>query len=108
MANQEIPRDQWVTFFNSFSKRHYGQRATLEVPTEGNGEKVESREAKFQEISADVKDRESNITIALGEPGEGIRHIISQVTHLKHSADGGAEAIEIEGREGGTTRLRVG
>ncbi|MBI2816508.1 MAG: DUF5335 family protein [Acidobacteria bacterium] len=108
MPTQEIPLHDWTGFFDQFSRRHQGWRATVEVLSNEIGAELEARDSPLVGISADLKDTERSISIILGESGQHcLTHIISdpQYVRLKQTNDGIDEALAIESRDGVTTLL---
>ena len=106
-TTREIPRNEWVKFFNGFSKQHSGGQVTLHVIDADMGAQVEAENLPLQGISADLKDNEDLIEINVGEPsGSHVEHQVAEPTHvrLKQNAQGADEALEIE-TEGGTMTL---
>jgi hypothetical protein len=55
MPTQEIPREQWTNFFNSFNRQHEGWLATLEVFATDAAAQEEARDLPFEGISVDGK-----------------------------------------------------
>jgi len=41
MPRREIPRDDWVAFFDNFSRQHYGWLSTVEVREAEIGAQIE-------------------------------------------------------------------
>jgi len=58
MSTQEIPRENWLGFFDQFSRQHEGWRANLDVLCSGEGAETEARDSPLVGISADLKDCE--------------------------------------------------
>ncbi|HEY0378950.1 MAG TPA: DUF5335 family protein [Pyrinomonadaceae bacterium] len=110
MATREIPRDEWVEFFDGFSHQHEGWLVTVEVLGGELGAQVEARELRLGGISADLKgDDEDAISIMVGEtPDDHVTHTITRPTHvsLEQTQEGANEALQIESGEGVTTLLR--
>src|SRR5258708_7726407 len=52
---QEIPRNQWVRFFDVFSKNHDGWLIEVVVAGRGNRSRVEARRLPLQGITVDLK-----------------------------------------------------
>src|SRR5260370_39265445 len=73
MPTEEIARNEWISFFDSFSKRHHNWLATVEVLSSDIGAQVETRELPLEGITAElgVGGRDS-IQIMTG--GEAERH----------------------------------
>lgn len=109
MVTREIPRDEWVEFFDGFSRQHEGWLITVEVLGSELGAQVEARELRLEGISADLKGDENAISIMVGEtPDDHVTHTITQPTHvrLEQTREGANEAIQIESGDGVTTLLR--
>jgi hypothetical protein len=115
MDTREIPRDQWVEFFDRFSDEHQGERVAVEVL--GSGDDTDrirpvARDLPLVGIGADLKDRECDVTITTGPLGQDhVTHIIPAVTRVTvdRRADGRGVSLRIESREEGeaTTFLRL-
>jgi hypothetical protein len=110
-TTDEVPRDQWPFFFNTFSCQHEGWLVTVEVLASDIGAQVEAKSLRFEGISADHKDGEDSIAITLGESADAhITHIISSPTHVRIERSeierGTFETLEIESADGATTLVR--
>jgi len=80
---QEIPRESWSTFLDSFSRQHYGWRATIEIIDQEIGAGVEGQDMLLVGISADFKNNESAISVILGEGADQqLTRIIAEPAHL--------------------------
>ncbi|HEY3132731.1 MAG TPA: DUF5335 family protein [Acidobacteriota bacterium] len=117
MSLQEIPRDQWSVFFDSFSQKHAGWLVTLEIGAPGQkigspqrGAQVEAREVSLQAIAADLKGAgEDKITITTGKDrGERLTHIISSPLRivLETTNEGADKALQIQSARGDVTFVR--
>ena len=100
MPTREIPRDEWGSFFDSFSRRHQGWLVSIEVLGSGIGAQVEAKQIPLEGISADLKRTgEDIISIFAGrKPQDHITHSIHapERVRLKETEDGADEAVEIE------------
>ena|SRR5579859_2109108 len=113
MPTREIIRDQWVTFFETFTADHVDRLVSLAV----NGKlpehdivDVEARILPLREIAADLKDRVNTIVISLGLSRDKLlRHAIQSVSHVRvtRTEDGSASALAIESMNGQTTTLNI-
>ena len=56
MPTQEIPRAEWNTFLDTFSRQHEGWLATLEVLAADIGAQEEARDLPLEGISATSAD----------------------------------------------------
>jgi hypothetical protein len=110
MSTQEIPRDQWKNFLDSFSRQHEGWLATLEVLGADIGAQQEARDLPLEGISATSTDEESReIAISLGKtPEDHLTHAVRKPTRvwLEETAEGAAAALEIESADEVKTLLR--
>jgi hypothetical protein len=78
MSSQKIPREQWVKFFNDFSKKHMGWITNVELMGKDIGDQLEASGLPLVGISADLKDGEHSIDISLGgQPDSDFTHIIN-------------------------------
>lgn len=109
MPTQEIPRDQWSSFFDSFTRQHGGWLATLEVLSETLGAQQPAEELPFEGISLDEADGELNVVISLGSsPAEHITHAIQQPKQLwlQQTPEGADAVLEITSSDASQTLLR--
>ena len=110
MSTQEIPRTQWHTFFDAFSRQHGGWLASLEVFANTLGAQPEAEELPLEGISLDAPDADSEaIVITLGDtPDAHVTHTIHQPTHLwlQRTPEGADGSIEIQAEDDSSTLLR--
>ncbi len=100
MQTQEIPREQWGSFFNTFSQQHEGWLATLELFSPEIGAQEEAHELTFEGISvnSDEGERET-VIISLAQTTEDhLTHTIDQPTRvwLQQTTEGADASVEIE------------
>jgi hypothetical protein len=107
---QEIPRDEWNTFLDTFSRQHEGWLATLEVLAVDIGAQEEARDLPLEGISATSTDDKSPlIAINLGKtPEDHVTHTITNPTRLwlEQTSAGANAALEIESADEVKTLLR--
>ena len=104
----QIPREQWLRFFDDFSKQHQGWIVTLEVLGRDLGDQEHTTQLPLVGISADVKDRESNVHVLVGDrPETHLTHIIYTPARVlfKQPEEPAHDSIEIESQDGTTTLL---
>jgi hypothetical protein len=110
MPTQEIPRDEWTTFFDTFSQQHEGWIASLEVFSPDAGAQQEARDLPLEGISTTAKDRElETIAISLGNtPEDHVTHMIAKPTRLwlEQTSQRANAALEIESADEIKTLLR--
>lgn len=114
MSKIELPRDQWVEYFEAFTTTHQGQPSSIGIdgrqPTPELIE-VAVRQVPLREVAVDLKDHESTIVISLGLSEDRLlRHAIQAVSRVSVTSDTSGEdaAIEIETTNGQTTTLHLG
>jgi len=103
MATRDIPREQWIRYFDDFSNKHEGWIVTLEVIGSDIGDQEETKGLPMVGISADVKDRENRIEIIVGgRQDANVTRIINNPKRVwvKESKIPGDEAIEVESGDG--------
>jgi Family of unknown function (DUF5335) len=109
MQTRDIPREQWIKFFDDFSRRHEGWIVTLEVLGSDIGDQEEANNLPLVGISADVKARENRIEIIVGgRPDADVTRFIERPKHIwvKEATLPGDEAIEVESEDGIKTILK--
>ena len=110
MPTQEIPREQWNNFFNSFSRQHEGWLATLEVFATDAGAQQEVSDVAFEGISLDSdNDKSGAVVINVGKtPADHVSHKIDHPVHiwLQQTEAGADAALEIEAEDDSKTLLR--
>jgi len=109
MPSRDIPREQWMTFLDSFSRQHERWRVNVEVVTDGLGAHREVREKRLIGVSADLKSRDSStISIIAGDRSDDhVNHIINGPTRvaLEETEEGAQKGLRIEAADGETTLL---
>ena len=110
MPTQEIPRGEWPTFLDRFSRQHEGWLATLEVLAIDIGAQEQARDLPFEGITANSRDSTpETIAISLGKnPEDHVTHTISEPTRvwLDQTPAGANAALEIESADKVKTLLR--
>ena len=108
MQTRDIPREQWIRFFDDFSKNHEGWIVTMEVLGADIGDQEEANNLPLVGISADVKARENRVEIIVGgRPDVDLTRFIERPKHVwvKEPRAPGDEAMEIESEDGIKTIL---
>lgn len=110
MPTEEIPRSDWRTFFDRFSRQHEGWVASLEVMGPDIGVQEQASELVFEGISLSSQDAgPETIAINLGrEPEDHVTHTIAEPKRvwLQRTPDGANAALEIESADEIKTLLR--
>jgi hypothetical protein len=106
MLSREIPREQWIRFFDDFSKQHEGWIVNWEVLGSDIGDQEKTKRLPLVGISADVKGDKPRIDVMVG--GRLDAHV-SQIIEapkriwFKEPEEVGHEAIEVESEDGKVT-----
>ena len=110
MTTQEIPRDEWKTFLNTFSRQHEGWLATLEILGAEIGAQQEARDLPLEGITVTSStDVPEEIAISLGKtPEDHVTHTIIKPSRiwLEQTSQEANAALEIESPDNVKTLLR--
>lgn len=109
MITREVTRDEWTSFFNTFSKQHEGWLATLEILGDEVGAQKEAVELPFEGISLNAEDEAKSLTINFGKTAKDhVSHTVERPRHvwLKETAEGAHHSLEIEEEGNQKTLLR--
>ncbi len=108
MRTRLIPRAEWFTFFEGFTRRHPRSLATLWVLGPRIGAQVEARDLALDGIVSDAL--ATSISIQLGgAPGRNVEHPVAQPigVWLELTDDGAEVALGINSADGTTTLLEL-
>jgi hypothetical protein len=107
MTTYDVPREQWSTFFDQFSRLHHGQAVEVETTGSGVEKCANARGVPLLGITAEG----DRLDIMGGDTG-GVQldHAITHPLRVQASEwnDGVSAALEIESLEGWKTRVQVG
>lgn len=110
MVTKEIPREEWKTFLDTFSRQHEGRLASLEVLAADIGAQLEASDLPLEGITAtSIDDESQSIAINLGKtPEDHVTRTIAEPTRLwlEQTSVGASEALEIESADEVKTLLR--
>jgi hypothetical protein len=108
VATQEIQREGWEAFCDSFSRLHEGWR--VDVTVRNGDERTLVRDMPFAGITAELNvDGEDSIEVTAGdEPGEHVSHTVYRAARiwLDQTEQGADEALRIESSTGAETVVR--
>ncbi len=103
MESREIPRGEWQRFCDDFSRKHRGEKVSVDVLDRDLGAQREIERQPFVGISADEKNGENVIEVMVGEqPDRNEERIINNPAHLR-VAEGARPSLEIEPADGPRT-----
>jgi len=106
MLSKEIPPEQWIKFFDDFSKKHEGWIVNWEVLDAKLGDQEKTTRLPLVGISADVKGSKPRIDVMVG--GRLDAHVTQIIdtpkrVWFKQPEQPGHEAIEVESTDGTVT-----
>lgn len=108
-ASREIPRGEWLSFLDSFSRQHEGWLVKMEVADAQGGSRVQAENLKFEGVTPEHSEGHDRISIVLGkEPEDHLTHFVSdpkRVLFLETKA-GGHVGLQIEAADGSKTEVR--
>lgn len=110
MKTREIPKNEWLKFFDNFSRKHEGWLVTLEILGTELGAQVQERELAFKGIVDEWDEiRGNQMVLMFGErPDAHVSHSIGNATQVSlEQTDGGADvALAIKSADGVMALLR--
>lgn len=110
MKTRDIPRTEWLKFFNRFSRQHNGWIIDLEVFGADIGAQYEERELALEGITAEWDEGEGYIiAIMTGvDRTNHITHTINQPTtvNLEQTDEGANVALAIKAADGTTSLVK--
>ena len=107
-GNVEIPPEEWIAFFNSFSRQHQGWLANITI-TQGHEEQTEVRDCRLEGISSDHLSARDEIYLSIGRGDGGhLTHSIKNPMKVVFQRDlrGAHKGLEITSADGGRTSVR--
>jgi 5,10-methylenetetrahydrofolate reductase len=110
MKTREIPRNEWIRFFNNLSRRQEGWQVTLEVFGPDIGDQVEERNLFLAGMTAEVADKGDQIEIMMGGKASGhVTHVIAApvLVELQQTDLGIDSALQIKSADGTTALLHL-
>jgi putative phosphoribosyl transferase len=107
-GNVEIPPEEWISFFNSFSRQHEGWLASVKV-TQGSEQTWEVHERPLAGISSDHLTARDEIYVTIDrDQGGQLTHPIKNPMKVvfRRDLEGAHEGIDITTANGTTTSIR--
>jgi uncharacterized protein DUF5335 len=105
----EIPRGEWLSFLDGFSRQHEGWLVTLEVPEVQGRSGVEAENLKLVGITPEHSEGRDRISIALGKaPDDHLTHFVSDPVRVLtlEGTNGEHAGLQIEAADGSRTAVR--
>jgi hypothetical protein len=114
MKTKQIPRAEWTSFFDGFSRRQEGWQVTLEIMGPEIGDQVEQREMFLSGLTAEVSaggaTEDDKIEIMVGGNRRShVTHVIKAPTEvdLQQTDLGVDRAVQIRSADGTTAILHL-
>jgi hypothetical protein len=106
MRNRLIPRTEWFSFFNGFTRRHPGWPTTVWLVGPRIGAQVEARDLPLGGIVSDALAISISIHLG-GAPGRNVEHTVGQpiAVWLEMTDEGADAALGINSADGSTTLI---
>ena len=107
--SREIPRGEWLSFLDSFSRQHEDWLVALEVPEVEGGSRVQAQNLKLEGITPELSEGRDRISIALGKaPDDHLTHFVNDPKRLAflETKAGGHVGLQIEAADGSRTVVR--
>ncbi len=109
MQTRTIPADQWINFFDQFSRDHVGWNVSIQVLDDSAGPEHIAENLPLQGISFDIRGtRPGAIQISAGGSDDHVNHVIDLPLHI-HQADepNGDIDVRIEPARGPATLIHL-
>ena len=110
-TTQQIREDQWIPFFDDFTRDNRGAHARLEVTgVDDVGYEVETEDRPFEGVSVDTKGGERTVWIVFGaQPQDHFTHGVHNVAAVRALPPQGGRGgvLEIEAKDGVKTILTL-
>ncbi|HKW67807.1 MAG TPA: DUF5335 family protein [Terriglobales bacterium] len=106
---REIPRGEWLSFLDGFSRQHEGWLVTLEIPEVQGRSGVEAENLKLVGITPEHSEGRDRISIALGKaPDDHLTHFVSDPVRVLtlEGTNGEHAGLQIEAADGSRTAVR--
>ncbi len=97
MATHEIPKEQWETFFTTFSERRKGALVTVEVADPQKGPRKEVSNLPLIGITIDdAGSGAGHVSLLLGDAGsDNITHTVTEPKAVYHKSAAGLLSDEV-------------
>jgi Family of unknown function (DUF5335) len=109
MSTIEVTRNDWTSFFDTFSKQHQGWLASLEVLGDEVGAQREVIELPLEGISVNAEEDPESLIISFGKtPKDHVTHTVDRPRHVwvNQTVEGVHESLEFEEEDNQKTLLR--
>ena len=110
METRAIPEDQWIEYFDRFSREHLGYMVTIEVLDREVGPQRVAQDLPLEGSSFDHKGtRPTTIEISAGDRADQhVSHLIDMPLHIREAQQGNGDIdVQIEPATGPVTLVHV-
>lgn len=107
LRTDEIPREDWPTFFRSFVELHQGRVCTLGVIGDEPDQQVSMHSLRLSALERDTRDGDGICVLVADFFGAKLAHVIAapRRVYLHQAVEDVTETLEIDGA-GGKTVMR--
>jgi hypothetical protein len=110
MKTQVVPEDQWIEFFDRFSREHTGWPTTIQVLDRESGPQKLAENLPLQGISFDMQgSRACAIDIGAGDqPARHVSHVVDMPLYIRQTQEpDGSIDLQIEPAQGPVTLIHL-
>ena len=93
---QQVPEEQWLTFFNQFSKRNRGRFIALEIADEEVGDEDLVKQSPLAFITYDPVNKGNDVVIAIGRDAVSYSHTVSAPKAVWIAKDDADQVVALE------------
>jgi hypothetical protein len=115
METRDVPKGQWTSFFDQFSRLHHDKPVRVKIMNRALGAQPVAEGVAFQGIAQDRTavpcDVQPVVRIMAGDPaGEHVSHVIAEPAQVRVAEwnDGYSAALEIVSADGSSVLVEVG
>ncbi|MGB7413912.1 MAG: DUF5335 family protein [Thermosynechococcaceae cyanobacterium] len=105
---QQIPQEQWLTFFDQFTKTNTGRLLSLEVADKEMGDEPLIKQSPLASITYEPVNKGNDVIISIGRDAVAYSHTVEAPEAVWVAKDDAGEvvALEIVDRGGNQAILR--
>lgn len=103
--NAQVPRDEWMKFFDQFARGNEGRLVSLEQFGGDLGDENIGKKLPLLSINYDPRDKGDVLTIATGRKQVEYEHVVDapKEVWVEQDPEGRGQALEIVSEDGGRT-----
>lgn len=106
-VNKQIPSEQWVEFFDTFTNGNKGRLIELEVLDQELGDEIPVKDQPLFSFIYDPVDKGNDLTIEIGREQVAYGHTIEAPTEVWQKQDDNGKVVALEIKADGKTQTIV-